>query len=238
MRHTENKPDDITTVYKFLKAQQNLKNLNLDSRNNEIFTKKEFADALNLQLDKLAVNGLESEDLLKLLQKQNRLKKLSVGGMLITQDLMQYFLQELKYLKNLDFHFVYFVDYVDESWTSKKNLMIEKIAFRNDKQFGDLYLVPTIIALLNILPNLKVASFLHFPKNLLTEILLTIQTTAEKLEEVQFINCEIPALKLKQLKRAKFSECEEKFIHKFLSVNEHVEGDIESVIKDNCICKY
>jgi hypothetical protein len=168
------------------------------------------------------------------------LKKLSVGGMLITQDLMQYFLQELKYLKNLDFHYVYFVDYVDESWTSKKNLMIEKIAFRNDKQFGNLYLVPTIIALfeLDLLPNLKVASFWDFPDDLLTEVLLVIQTTAEELEEVQFCRCEIPALELKQVKRAKFVESQEKFIYEFLSVNVHVEGDIKSVIRNNCVYKY
>ncbi len=226
LRNAENKLDDITTVFQFLKAQQNLKSLDLDSSYNEIFTKKEFADALDLQLNKLSVNTLESEDLLKLLQKQNGLKKLSVNIMWITRDLMQYFLHEMKSLKNLIFLYLDF-DVIDSSWTSKKNLMIEKITFWCDEELANEYLVPTIVTLLNVLPNLKVASFLHFPKNFLTEILLTIQTTAEKLEKLQFCRCEIPTLKLKQLKRAKFTECKERSVYDFLSVNKNVEAVIK-----------
>ncbi len=226
LRNTENKPDDITTVFQFLKAQQNLKNLNLDSSYNEIFTNKEMSDVLDLQLDKLTVNGLESEDLLKLLQKQSTLKKLSVDMMWITLDVMKFFLHEMKFLKSLNFLYVEF-DVIDNSWASKKNLMIEEIFFGRHKQFTNEFLVPTIIALLNVLPNWKVASFYDFPKNLLTEILLTIQTTAEKLEKLQFCRCEIPTLKLKQLKRAKFTECKERNVYEFLSVNKNIEAVIK-----------
>jgi hypothetical protein len=58
------------------------------------------------------------------------------------------------------------------------------------------------------------------------EILLAIQSTVKKLEELRFQECVLPRLKLEQLKRAKFCRCNEDSVYRFLSVNEGVDEDL------------
>ncbi len=201
---------------RFTDSQQNLKKLYVDSSFNAIFERKELADTLDLKVEKLSVELLKSFDLLKFLRKQDSLERLKVYELLISHDAMQFFLNQMKSLKSLSFINVTFDD-IDSLWTLEKNITIEKI------HFGRNYYDNATLFHLNLLPNLKIASFIGFPKNLMEEILLAIQSNAEKLEELRFQECGIPSLELKQLKRATFENCDEDEVGEFFSINADVE---------------
>jgi hypothetical protein len=195
------KKDEISTVLNFLNVQQNLKKLRLfDKDLSEALVKKEFADAFGPQLQKLAVDSVSSGDLL-------------------------YFLRGLKSLKSLHISRSDY-DVIDSLWTLEKNLMIEKISFgyKSYQEEDDDSSAPTIATLfsLNLLPNLKTISFLGFPKALLTDIMLEIQSTCELLEEMRFQECEVPSLEIKQISRVKIGDWDERCIKKFLNINSHV----------------
>jgi hypothetical protein len=63
--------DEITKVHRFLNSQQNLKKLYVDSSFNAIFERIELADTLDLKVEKLSVELLNSFDRLKFLRKQH-----------------------------------------------------------------------------------------------------------------------------------------------------------------------
>jgi hypothetical protein len=217
--------DEITTVFDFLKAQQNLKTLILDYDLSRALMMKEFADTFDLQLDKFSVESVDSADLLKFLRKQNTLKELVIYGIHIGHDEMQYFLNEMKSLKSLQITRPHF-DVIDSLWTLEKNLTIEKIAFGYSSNHPNESIAATISALfnLNLLPNLKIVSFHGFSKILLSDIMPIIRSTAGKLEELQFRECEeIPSLEMKQLCRIKHDDnSDEKSINEFLKINTQV----------------
>ncbi len=125
----------------------------------------------------------------------------------------------MKSLKSLSFINVTF-DVIDSLWTLEKNITIEKIHFGRNYYDTNEFLAPTIPTLfhLNLLPNLKIASFIGFSKNLMEEILLAIQSNAEKLEELRFQECG-----MKQLKRVTFENCYEDEDGEFFSINADVE---------------
>jgi hypothetical protein len=218
--------DEIPAVFDFLKTQLNLKKLYLGFDLSRALMMKEFADTFDLQLDKFSVDCVDSADLLKFLRKQNTLKKLVVYGIYIGQEEMQFFLNEMKSLKSLQITRSHF-DVIDSLWTLEENLTVEKIFFGyNSDNHPNESIAPTIITLfnLNLLPNLKVFCFHGFSKDLLTDIMPIIQSTAERLEELQFRECEeIPCLEMKQLCRLKHDDnSDEKSINEFLKINSHV----------------
>jgi hypothetical protein len=220
--------DEFPTVFNFLKAQRNLKTLILGFDLSLALMMKEFADAFDLQLEKLSIDCVDSADLLKFLRKQNTLKELVVYRVYIGHEEMQFFLNEMKSLKSLQITRPHF-DVIDSLCTLDKNLTIEKIFFGYNSNNRDESNAPTIITLfrLNLLPNIKFVSFHGFTKSSLTEILLVLQTTAKKLEELEFFECkEIPSLEMKQLKRAKFVNCKQNNVDEFLKINEDIEETI------------
>jgi hypothetical protein len=199
--------------------------LYVDSSFTAIFERKDLADTLDLKVEKLSVDSLNSFDLLKFLRKQVSLEKLKVYRLFISHDVMQFFLNQMKSLKSLSFTNVTF-DVIDSLWTLEKNPMVEYVFFNRNNYDTNEFLAPTIAELfkLDLLPNLKIASFCGFPKNLMEEILLAIQSNAEKLEELHIQECGIPSIKLKQLKRATFENCNGDDKYEFYSINDNVEG--------------
>jgi hypothetical protein len=167
--------------------------LYVDSSFTAIFERKDLADTLDLKVEKLSVDSLNSFDLLKFLRKQVSLEKLKVYRLFISHDVMQFFLNQMKSLKSLSFTNVTF-DVIDSLWTLEKNPMVEYVFFNRNNYDTNEFLAPTIAELfkLDLLPNLKIASFCGFPKNLMKEILLAIQSNAEKLEELHIQECGIP----------------------------------------------
>jgi hypothetical protein len=108
----------------------------------------------------------------------------------------------------------------------KKNLIIEKISFSyvNDESCMN------IMELLQFLPNLKLIYLSDFQRTPLTGILRTLAEKNPKLETIKFINCRIPSIELKQVKKLEFHKCTKKYVQQFLKVNPHVEGSDVKII--------
>ncbi len=229
-RETELTKDEMINWFQFLNGQQNLKKLYIERYLSEVFMKKEYADALVLQLEKLSVEAVDSVEFYNFLRKQVSLKKFKICNWFISHNVMQLFLNEMKALKCLHLTNIGF-DVIDSLWTLKINPNIEEISFTYNENFIDDRFIQTISTIFNLrlLPNLRVISFLGFTENLLNDIMLAIQATAEKLEVLQFQECWIPCLKFETLKLAKFVACDAENVEEFLMVNDHTDNNLEDM---------
>jgi hypothetical protein len=222
--------DDIDVVAQFLANQENLTILYMSADTAQVFNKKESVDAMTFQLETFLIRGmlLENERLRNfqdLLRKQDSLTIFETRRMDLDFETTRLIVNELESLDYVSFHSST-LQSTHAYQRLKKNLVIEKISF----SYVDDESCMNIMELLQYLPNLKLIYLSDFRRTPLTGILGTLSEKNPRLETIEFINCRIPSVELKQVKKLEFHNCTEKYVQEFLKVNPHVEGSDVKII--------